>query len=131
VPAKFHIKERPEVFKRFGAQWTPTILILDPDGTERHRMEGFYPVEDFLAQLELGLGKMAFQTGDYSKAEKHFREVYEKYPKSGAAAEAAYWAGVSSYKGTNKPERLAETAKVLKEKYPDSEWNRKASVWST
>ena len=130
MPAKFHIKEKADVFKRFGAQWTPTILILDPDGTERHRMEGFYPVEDFLAQLELGLGKMAFQAGDYSTAEKHFRTVYEKYPKSGAAAEAAYWAGVSSYKGSNKPEWLGETAKLLKEKYPDSEWNRKASVWS-
>ncbi len=113
-----------------GAQWTPTILLLDADGTERHRMEGFYPVEDFLAQLELGLGKIAFQTGDYSKAEPYFRTVYEKYPQSGAAPEAAYWAGVSSYKESNKPERLGETAKLLKEKYPESEWNRKASVWS-
>jgi outer membrane protein assembly factor BamD (BamD/ComL family) len=130
VPAKFHIKEKPDVFKRFGAQPTPTILILDSDEMERHRMEGFFPVEDFLAQLELGLGKLKFQTGNYSQAEKHFRQVYEKFPKSGAAAEAAYWAGVSSYKGTNKPERLAETAKLLKEKYPDSEWSRKSSVWS-
>jgi outer membrane protein assembly factor BamD (BamD/ComL family) len=104
-------------------------LILDPEGIERHRMEGFFPTEDFLAQLELGLAKMDFQKQKYAEAEKRFRSIYQNYPSSGAAPEATYWAGVSAYKATNKPENLAETGKLLKEKYPDSEWSRKGSVW--
>jgi hypothetical protein len=129
VPIKIHIKKNPKGFERFGVQWTPTQLILDPDGVERHRMEGFFGVDDFLAQLELGLAKMDFQKQNFSEAEKRFRTVYEKYPASGAAPEAMYWAGVSAYKATNQAEHLAETAKLLKDKYPESEWARKASVW--
>ena len=129
MPVKIHIKEQPKVFQRFGAQWTPTQLILDAEGVERHRMEGFFPVEDFLAQLELGLAKLAFQKLQYQEAEKRFRSMCQTYPTSGAAPEACYWAGVSAYKATNKPELLAEAAKFLKEKHPDSEWTRKATVW--
>lgn len=102
---------------------------MDAGGVERHRIEGFLPVEDFLAQLELGLAKLAFQKLQYPEAEKHFRSACQAYPASGAAPEACYWAGVSAYKATNQPEHLGETAKLLKEKYPESEWARKASVW--
>lgn len=129
LPVKIHIKEQPKTFERFKAQWTPTLLILDPEGIERHRMEGFFPVEDFLAQLELGLAKLAFQKVQYQEAETHFRSACQTYPTSGAAPEACYWAGVSAYKATNKPESLAAAAKLLQEKYPDSEWTRKAAVW--
>jgi hypothetical protein len=53
VPIKIHIKENPTGFERFGAQWTPTVIVADPDGTERYRFEGYLPAEDFLAQLGL------------------------------------------------------------------------------
>jgi thioredoxin-related protein len=49
VPVKFHIKDNPSGFERFGVQWTPTVMIADPDGTERYRFEGYLPPEDFLA----------------------------------------------------------------------------------
>jgi len=55
LPVKIHIKEQPKIFERFGAQWTPTIQVLDPDGTKRHQFEGYLPPDDFLAQLQLGL----------------------------------------------------------------------------
>ena len=50
IPDRAHVKEQQDVFARFGAEWTPTVLILEPDGTERHRFEGFLPKDDFLAQ---------------------------------------------------------------------------------
>ena len=87
------------------------------------------PVEDFLAQLELGLAKMHFDKLQYNEAEKLFRSIYKNYPTAGASPEAAYWAGVSAYKATKKVESLGETGMLLKELYPDSEWTRKASVW--
>ena len=66
----------------------------------------------------------------YAEAEKHFRAVVEKSPKTEAAPQALYWAGVAAYKGTNDPGKLKETAKAEQQKYPDSEWAKKASVWA-
>jgi outer membrane protein assembly factor BamD (BamD/ComL family) len=104
--------------------------VLDPAGTERHRIEGFLPVDDFVAQLELGLAKLAFEGKEYAEAERRFRSVCDSHPGAGAAPEACYWAGVSAYKATDVAQPLKETAKLLKERYPESEWTRKASVWS-
>src|SRR5689334_6816478 len=52
VPVEAHIKEHPAWFKRFDVNWTPTVLILDSQGKERHRIEGYLPKEEFEAQLE-------------------------------------------------------------------------------
>lgn len=129
VPVRAHIKEQKPTFQRFNAQWTPTQLILDPDGVERHRIEGFLPVGDFLAQLELGLGKLHFQKQDYVEAERRLRAACERFPGAGAAPEACYWAGVSAYKASQDAGRLGTTARALQDRYPGSEWTRKASVW--
>ena len=130
VPAKFHIKGQPQTFERFSALWTPTILVLDESGRERHRIEGFLPAEDFLAQLALGLGKSAFATARWGEAEEFFRGIVRDRPQSDAAAEALYWAGVSKYKATQDGSALAETGRQLKAQYPESPWAKKGSVWA-
>ena len=130
IPVRAHIKEQPEVFSRFRASWTPTQIFLDKDGVERYRIEGFLPVEDFLAQLEMGLGRLKFEREDYEGAERAFHDVCDGHPGAGAAAEACYWAGVAAYKARHTAEPLAETAKLLRERYPESEWTKKASVWA-
>jgi tetratricopeptide (TPR) repeat protein len=133
VPARVHVKEQPQDFQRLGdrfnAHWTPTTLFLEPDGTERHRIEGFLPTEDFAAQLTLGLGKAAFARQEWEDAEKRFREVVETYPNTSVAAEGLYWTGVARYKRTNDPEELRETAREFSQRYEDSEWAKRASVW--
>ena len=116
VPVRFHIKEQPRAFERFKAWWTPTVLLLDADGAERHRVEGFLPVDDFVAQLELGLARNAFEHKQYADAEQRFRAIGELHPSAGVAPEACYWAGVSAYKATRNPEPLRATAKLLTEK---------------
>lgn len=130
VPVKIHIKEQPQAFGRFGAQWTPTAIILDPDAKEQHRFEGFLPVEDFLAQLYLGLAKSAFSRQDFADAEKRYRAIVEQFPNTETAAEALYWAGVSKYKATNDAAALAETGKQFKSRYKESSWAKRASVWA-
>jgi TolA-binding protein len=133
VPVRVHVKDQADDFKRLGAkfsaQWTPTILVLDSSGEERHRIEGFLPADDFMAQLLLGLAKSAFARGDFADAERRFREIVEKYPSTEAAPEALYWAGVSRYKATNDAAALAETAKAFMQRYQDTSWAKKASVW--
>ncbi len=124
------MKEQGEAFERFGAQWTPTILILDPSGVERHRIEGFLPAPDFLAQLKLGLAHEARLLGDFAKAERLYRELADDPAAGEVAPEALYWAGVSKYKGTGEAGALGETAQAFKSRFTDSAWAKKASVWA-
>ena len=133
VPVRVHVKQNAADFKqlgeRFGAQWTPTVLIIDPDGRERHRIEGFLPADDFLAQLVLGLAHTAFAAGDYAAAASLFERVVKSYPSSDAAPEAQYWEGVSRYKASGDAAALKETARRFSERFQDTSWAKKASVW--
>ena len=124
------MKDQPETFRRFGAPWTPTQLVLDPSGKERFRIEGFLPAEDFLAQLKMAMGRLAFEGERFSEAEQRFQNVCREHPAASAAPEACYWAGVSEYKERHEPSPLKETAQLLMKRYPDSEWAKKASVWA-
>jgi hypothetical protein len=134
IPARVHAKDQAEDFRRFGqrynAQWTPTLLVIDPQGLERHRIEGFLPADDLLSQLVLGLGHSAFAGEQWEEAERRFREVVDRFPDSEAAPEALYWAGVSRYKGKGDPKALGETARAFSQRYKDSSWAKKASVWA-
>ena len=134
VPVRVHVREQPDEFKqlgaKFGAQWTPTILVIDDEGEVRHRIEGFLPVPDFLAQLMLGLGKSAFADNRFEAAEEWYTRVVQAYPETDAAPEALYWAGVARYKATGDPAALQQTASNFHERYSDTSWAKKASVWS-
>lgn len=129
IPLRFHVKKDQAAFQRFGAEWTPTIVILDANGEERHRIEGFLPAGDLLAQLHLALGHLEFRAHRFDEAERHFRDVLSQFPESDSAAEAQYWAGVSKYKKSNDAAALSETAAAFKQRYGDTAWAKKASVW--
>lgn len=132
-PVRIHVREQKDEYQRlserYNAQWTPTILVLDSDGEERHRIEGFLPVDDFLSQIALGLAKSAFQRKDYADAERRYRAIVDTFPSTDAAAEALYWAGVSKYKGTGDANALKATGDAFRERYQDTTWAKKASVW--
>ena len=116
--------------ERFQLQWTPTIVILDTGGREVHRIEGFLPNDDFLAQLRIGLGQVAMSAKRFTDAEREFHQVVEELPNTDAAPEAQYWRGVSKYKGSNDPAALKETAEAFRKRYSDSTWAKKASIWN-
>ena len=133
TPVRVHVKEDAEEYKRLGerfsAHWTPTVLVVDPGGTERHRIEGFLPADDFLPQLMLGRAKSAFARERFDEAERLFRAIVERFPNSEAAPEAQYRAGVAAYKGSGDPSALGKTAQAFDQRYSDSSWAKKASVW--
>jgi hypothetical protein len=131
IPVKIHIKENKEAFNRFGATWTPTLIVMDPAGVERHRMEGFLPRDEFLPQLEFGLGKTDMAQNQFAEAEQRFRKIERDNPRSAIAPEALYWAGVAKYKGANDPGALKETANALRSHYAGSVWAKKAEVWAS
>ena len=133
VPVRLHVKDQREDFQRVGAKysahWTPAILILDADGTERHRIEGFLPADDFLSQLMLGTARAAFERKDYGAAAERYRRLLDEFPETEAAPEALYWAGVSRYRASNDPAALKQTATAFAGRYQTSSWAKKASIW--
>jgi hypothetical protein len=124
-----HIKEHPAWFHRFDVSWTPTVLLMDSGGVERYRIEGYLPRPEFRAELQLGIGRVAFKLKKWADAEKAFADVVQQFPTSSVAPEAEYWAGVSQYQRTHDHAILASTGKRLAEKYPGSVWTQKGSVW--
>ena len=124
-----HIKEHPVNFHRFDVPWTPTVLILDADGVERQRLEGYLPNEEFRAQLDMGLARVAFMNKNWADAERRYAEVLDHYPNSKVAPEALYWKGVSHYKATNDHTVLGEMPQQFEQKYPDSVWALKTAAW--
>ncbi len=129
-----HVRDQADDFKRlaqrYNVQWTPNLLEFDPDGEVQHRIEGFLPVDDLLAQLMLGLAHAAFRRQDWKEAGRRFDEIVATLPDNEAAAEAEYWAGVAHYKETGDSAKLAETARYFSDHFPDSAWAKRASVWS-
>jgi uncharacterized protein HemY len=131
---RVHVREQADDYKRlgvrFGVQWTPTILELDSEGKERHRIEGFLSNRDFLDQLTLGLGHAAFEREDWAQAQHLFHEALERDPQGDAAPEALYWEGVARYKATKNSAALAETARALAQRFAGAAWTKKASIWA-
>ena len=128
-----HPRQTPDAFKlyseRYKAPWTPTILLLDSDGVEHYRIEGFLPVDDLLAQLMLGRARIAFDMQQWAEAERRFREIVDKLPNTDAAPEALYWAGVTPYKASGDAASLKATGEAFTKRYQNSPWAKKASVW--
>jgi len=116
--------------KRYSVKWTPTIIILDAGGDEHHRFIGFLQPEDFIAQITLGKGKLAFNLDNFDQAIQCFREILVGYPKTDAAPEAQYYLGVSKYKASHDPKELKLGLEALQRNYPQSEWTKKAQVYS-
>ena len=123
------MKENPKNFHRFDVFWTPTVLILDPDGKERWRLEGYLPREEFRAHLEMGLARLALARKDWADAENRFAAVAENYPDSKYAPQAVYYRGVSRYSASHDGADLGATAAALKENYPDTEWRSRSLPW--
>jgi hypothetical protein len=104
--------------------------MLDPDGTERHRIEGYLPEPDFLAQLRIGLAHAARARGNWARAQQLYRELADDPAAGDAAAEALYWAGVARYKATGDAAALGETARNFQSRFTDTPWAKKASIWA-
>jgi hypothetical protein len=126
---RLHMKTHAEEMARFNVEWSPTIVLLDRTGAERHRIEGFLPADDFLPQLQLGAAHIAFAEKRYDDAARLFSEIVAQHGDNEAAAEAQYWAGVARYRATNDASALQQTAAAFRERYSSSSWAKKASIW--
>ena len=127
IPLQINVQTNSEIAGKYRVFWTPTILVLDSSGAEYYRFNGFLPPNEFIPQLEFGLGMMALEKQDYKTASAQLKSVVEKYPKSNIAPEAQYWFGVSEYKAAHNVEALLSAWKKLRREYPNSIWALKVS----
>ena len=105
------------------------MLVTDPKGNERSRLEGYLPKDEFRVSLEMALARVAVMRKDWADAERRYKSVVENSPDSQFAPEAVYWRGVSRYKATNDHEALGEVAKIFGQKYRDSIQALKSQPW--
>ena len=123
-------KERTELMKQFDIAWTPTFLIQDSGGRVHRKLVGYIPADDFLAQLKFSKGIVFFEKERHEEAAKWFRKVIEEYPNAGVTPETIYFLCVAEYKKTHEASALRRAYDTLLEKYPQSEWARRAQAYS-
>lgn len=128
---KIHIKENGPAFKRFGVQWTPTIILLDSDGKEHFRFEGYLPATNFLAQLDFGRGRVAFHGKQWDEATRWFSSAAARDPKTELAPEATYWAAVAQYQKTHDAAALKNWGAKVRADYPNTTWAKRAAVYAS
>lgn len=110
----------------FKITWTPTLIVLDQEGTEHHRTVGFQSPDELIPSLLLGMAKTRFDQHHYAEALSLLQQLLDKYPASDAAPEALFLKGVSGYKSTHNPALLKEAYQQLQACYPASEWTKRA-----
>ncbi len=115
---------------KFKVKWTPTIVVLDYYGSEHHRTVGFFPPDEFIPSLILGMAKIDFDTDQFNDAIIHLDRLLADYPSCRAVPEAIYIRGVSRYKSSHDPARLKEIYEKLHADYPASEWAERAQPYS-
>ena len=110
----------------FMVKWTPRIFLLDAAGQIHQASMGFFPPEDFIPFLELGLAKADFNLDHLEECKQHLDRLLEEYPESTSAPEAVYLQGVADYKISGQGEPLKNAYKILQARYPDNEWAQRA-----
>jgi thioredoxin-like negative regulator of GroEL len=128
VPVRIHIKEQPRMWHRFRIRATPTLIALAPDGVEVRRIEGFLPADELEGQLRLALGYLAANSKDWATAERWFGEAAETRGTD-AGPEGQYWRGVARYSASHDANELKETYRSFTQRYQNTSWAKRASVW--
>jgi thiol-disulfide isomerase/thioredoxin len=100
--------------------WTPTLVVLDPRGTEVRRLVGYVPPEELTAELELALGLVDLLHARAESALARLEEVGEG--DSAAAPEALYWAGVAAWRTGGGLGALLPWWDRLQDRFPESPW---------
>lgn len=113
--------------KKFRQVWTPDLRILDAEGVELYRWNGYLPPSEFLAQLLAGRAHALLRSGRDGDAAEAYQDVLTRFPTSMIAPEAAYFAAVAAYRGSGEPPDLIENWQQLQSRYPDSTWRVRQS----
>lgn len=116
-----------ETVKRFRQVWTPDLRIIDGEGAELYRWNGYLPPTEFLPQLLVGRAQALLRSDRGEDAATAFADVLRRFPTAFIAPEAAYFTAVSKYRSTHDAPDLLENWSHLQRRYPLSDWRTKQS----
>ena len=128
VPLRI-MADHPVLGSQFKIKWTPSLLVLDSDGIEHYRTLGFYPPEDLIPSLLLGMGKSLFNQANRPAAGSCFKRIIADYPKNALAPEAIYMDGITSFIQGHDVSHLIAIYDRLAADYPDSPWLTRADPY--
>jgi hypothetical protein len=128
IPVQFNVVEQPEVMERFNTPWTPTLLVLDADGKEHRRSQGYLDSKRFLAEMSLARLQAAINRQQFQQA-RQFSEEARRLTAGDPVREpeALYWSSVAAYKASNDASNLVQGWNRLLDEFPQSEWAKKAA----
>jgi hypothetical protein len=107
--------------------WTPDIRIMNTDGYEMYRWDGFLPPFEFVARLQCGFGLAFLRLKRFDEAERCYVDVLRRFSTSYAAPEAQYYLGVTRYRRDPDSDEMLTQWAELRSRYPGSEYRVKQS----
>jgi tetratricopeptide (TPR) repeat protein len=107
--------------------WTPDVRILNHDGFELYRWDGFLPPDEYVARLGCAIGMAYLRLKRFDEAEKAYVDVLRRFSTSYAAPEAQYYLGVVRYRRDPDSDELLTQWAELRSRYPASEYRVKQS----
>lgn len=130
IPLQINTKEESAkpVVERFRQVWTPDLRILDADGFEYYRWNGYLPPFEFLPQLLVAEAHARLRQKNVQAAAELYNDVVERFPTSPIAPEAAYYAAVANYRASKDSADLMKGWEKLRSRYPGSDWRLKQTM---
>lgn len=116
-----------ETVQRFRQVWTPDLRIIDGEGMELHRWNGYLPPTEFLPQLLAGRAQALLRSERGDEAADAYADVLRRFPTSFVAPEVAYFTAVSRYRISHQVPDLLDNWGHVQRRYPMSEWRTKQS----
>jgi hypothetical protein len=128
VPLKLecNFQKPTDLMKKYHVRWTPTLYVLESDGSPRFHTVGYMPPDELAAHLELVLAMNQFDGRKMDSAISQLRELIEKYPGTAAVPQAIYYEGVANYMKSHNSKHLKKIYLRLREHYPESLWAKKS-----
>ena len=128
IPTRI-MADDPVLGPRFRVKWTPSLHILDFEESEHYRGLGFYPPDDLIPFLLMGMGKAFFNRANRTAAIDCFGRILSKYPRNSLAPEAVYMNGVAKFIEGHDVSHLIALYDRLATEYPDSPWLTRADPY--
>ena len=129
VPCQINTQEEgnAELVSRFRQAWTPDLRVLDTDGVELYRWNGYLPPYELLAQLLAAEAHAWLRLGDNDRAANCYEAMLDRHPTAACAPEAQYFLAVARYKSSHEGRDLIGGWRQLRSRYPDSTWRVRQS----
>ena len=125
VPLRVAFDSQP-LASQFNVAWTPVLAIVDEQGSNHQQTLGFFPPEELIPSVMLGIGKVHFDHDRSDEALSVLHTLQAQYPKSASVPEAIYLEGVSRFKQGHEAKTLKDAYEQLQADFPASEWTQRA-----